>query len=496
MNDQNHITRRRLVAGALATGAATVAPATAGAKKPKKHAKKADVVIVGAGFAGLTAARELEKAGKSVIVLEARDRVGGRVVNKQLGGGKVSERGGTFVGATQDHVIKLGKDLGVGTFDTYNTGQNVYVDGANNRSLFSDDSPTGAAPTDPFLLPDLAIVIGNLDSMALEVPVDAPWTAAKAGEYDRQTLEGYIAANGLTPQFRDLAAAACRPIFGTEPREISLLFTLFYIASSGNETTPGTFERNFNTRDGAQMSRFLGGSQVIPIKMAKQLGKGRVVLSSPVRRIEQHKGGVTVVSDKLTVKAKHVVVAVPPTLAGRIDYTPNLPDAHDALFQRVPQGRLLKFAAVYDKPFWREQGLTGQALAINQHITATFDDSPEDGSPGVIFGFIGGDRARSFKQLSPADQTATGIGDLVTFFGDEAKSPKSTFITDWTEQTWSRGCPVGAYAPGVITTYGDQIRQPAGRIHFAGTETATYWNGYMDGAVRSGERAAKEILGA
>jgi monoamine oxidase len=185
---------------------------------------------------------------------------------------------------------------------------------------------------------------------------------------------------------------------------------------------------------------------------------------------------------------------MPPALAGRIDYTPDLPSARDELMQRVPQGRLIKATAIYDRPFWREQGLTGQALSVDTTITATFDDSPESGGPGVVFGFIGGDKARAFGKLSEAQQRETVIGDYVKFFGDEAKNPQKILITAWTDEKWSRGCPVGIYAPGVMTSVGDQIRQPAGRIHWAGTETSTYWNGYMDGAVRSGERVAAEIL--
>jgi monoamine oxidase len=488
-------TRRRFVAGALTTGAVAALPGAAEAKKrkTKRHrTRTADVCVVGAGFAGLTAARDLVNAGKSVVVLEARGVVGGRVQNHELGAGQVSERGGTFVGPTQDHVLDLAKQLGVDTFDTYNTGENVYLaDG--QRMTYSDTGPTGTAPPDPTVLADLALVVTQLDQMATTVPVDAPWNASSAADWDGQTLETWVKANSANPRFRRLTSLATRPIFGAEPRELSLLFVLFYIAASGNETHAGTFERNFDTRDGGQMWRLAGGSQQIALRIAAQLGR-RVVLRSPVRRITQSGGRVTVASDRYTVKCRKVIVAIPPTLAGRIDYHPILPPERDQLTQRYGQGTLTKVAAVYDKPFWRDKGLTGQAVSIDGLVSATFDDSPQSGAPGVIFGFVGGDSARTYQRMSAQEGRDKVLGEFAGFFGEEARSPKDFFETRWTTEQWTRGCPVGIAGPGTLLAYGDQMRQPVGAIHWAGTETSTYWNGYMDGAVRSGQRAAKEVL--
>jgi monoamine oxidase len=338
-------------------------------------------------------------------------------------------------------------------------------------------------------------VVSQLDQMSTEVPVDAPWEAAKAGSYDNQTLQSWIEQNSVTPQFRELVPAATRPIFGAEPGELSLLFVLFYIAASGNETNPGTFERNFNTRDGAQMWRFVGGSQLICERMAQRLGK-RVILRTPVRRIVQRGKRVVVHSDRATVTAKRVIVAMPPTLCGRIRYEPGMPFDRDQLTQRLPQGTLTKVACVYDRPFWRESGLNGTAVSTKSPVSATFDDSPPDGSPGVVFGFVGGTEARGFAGLSPTDRRQAVIKNFVEFFGQEAANPTDYFETAWSEEQWSRGCPVAIPGPGVLTAYGPALRRPVGRIHWAGTETSTYWNGYMDGAVRSGERAAAEVLDA
>jgi monoamine oxidase len=498
LGDERNLTRRRFVGGAAAAGAGLAGGAAAAQAAPSathKPARRVDVVVVGAGLAGLVAATELTRAGHSVRVLEARDRVGGRIWAHEVGAGHISERGATFIGPTQNHVAALAKQLKVPTFRTYDVGKNVYIAGGE-RLTYSDRGPFGTVPPDPAIAGELASIVLALDQQATTVDVSKPWAAPHAVALDGQTLAGYLTEHSASSRSRNVAAAALRAIFGAEPRELSMLFTLFFIAASGDPEHPGTFQRNFNTRGGAQQDRLVGGSQRLPLELAQRLGDV-VALRTPVRSIAQTRSGVTVVSEAVTVSAKRVVVAIPPTLAGRISYDPILPFQRDQLTQRYGQGTLTKVAAVYDKPFWRYKGLSGSAVTTGFPINIAYDDSPPDGRPGIAFGFVGGDNARRYAGLGAAARRQAVLTQLARLYDDHrALKPAQFFETNWSQQEWTRGCPVGIPAVGSLVSYGPRLRKPVGRIHWSGTETATYWNGYMDGAVSSGERVAAEVAAA
>ena len=444
--------------------------------------READVVIVGAGLAGLTAATELTRAGRSVVVLEGRDRVGGRVHNQRIGQGHVVEMGGQWIGPGQDRMYGLAAELGVATFPTYDDGDVLAWIGAR-RYRFKGDLPV----MNPLVIADLAQAVAALERQAKRIPLDEPWGADDASVWDSQTTETWLRRRVYTRKARQLLRLYLSAVFAADPINISLLHTLFYIRSGGG------LDNLVRFKGGAQQDRIEGGSQQIALKMAERLD-GVIELSSPVRSIRQTDSLVSVRTDGRSVDAGRVIVAIPPTLAGRIVYDPPLPPDRDQLTQRVPQGSVVKVNAVYDSPFWRDEGLRGQAADTSALVSFTADNSPADGSLGVLVAFIEGIHAQRYSREDPIVRQRLVLEDLERYFGPRAGAPSEYFERDWSAEEFTRGCYGAHFSTGVWTQYGHALREPVGRIVWAGTETSDEWNGYMEGAVRSGARAAQVVL--
>jgi monoamine oxidase len=490
------VTRRTLIGTGAAAGAASLLPRAATAKTRKP--RRADVIVVGAGLSGLQAASDVAAQGRSVIVLEARNRVGGRTLNHKLGPaypGKVIEIGGQWIGPTQTKLAGLAQDLGIETFKTYNTGNYLYYKDGVKTPYAVQPPPIGAVPPDPQGVADAFTAILRLNDMAATIDVERPWAAANAEAWDSQTFQTWMEANAVTPNGRFLLELGIEAVFAAQPRDVSLLFVLFYIASATDGDAPPDFQRLINTEGGAQESRFVGGSQLVSIKLAKRLGSKRVVLGAPVRRIVQRKGGVEVITDKGRFTGRQVIVTGPPAVTAYIDYAPLLPADRAQLLQRLPQGSVIKCEAIYDTPFWRDAGFAGQVTSDAEPVRITFDNSPPDGTPGVMIGFIEGALARTWSRKPAAERRAAVLANLATYFGDQALTPVDYVEKDWSQEGWTRGCYGAFTPPGTLLDYGEALRRPVGRITWAGAETATLWNGYMDGALRSGTRAAGEALG-
>jgi len=441
-----------------------------------------DVVIVGAGLAGLMAARSLRAADCRVVVLEARDRVGGRVVNHLLGDGNVMELGGKWIGPTQSRILHLIETLGLQTFPTYDTGDNLWMSGGKPLRYH------GTVPKiNPVSLVDFAFARARFERMARRVPLDAPWKAAEARTWDGQTFETWVRRNAWTAGGRELFHLFSGAVFAAEPGDFSLLHALFYAHSGG-----GT-DRLVDVKEGAQQDRIVGGSQRIAQGMADALGDA-IRFNRPVRAIEWQETAAVVVTDTEQWRAKQVILAIPPALAARILYRPVLPSRRDQLTQRLPQGSVIKCIALYDRPFWRELGLSGQATCAELPIKFTYDMSPPGGTPGALVGYLEGREARIWGAVSLPERRAMVLNCFTRFFGPQAQHVVDYIDKDWSAEEWTRGCYSAQFTTNTWTEYGTSLREPIGCLHWAGTETAREWHGFMEGALESGERAAAETL--
>jgi monoamine oxidase len=445
------------------------------------------VVVVGAGLAGLAAARRLVAGGHEVTVVEARDRVGGRTEGLLLADGTPLELGGQWIGEGHTRMLELVRELGLSTFRTWNDEGQLLVELQGRRSQLKPSK--GAAPRlSPFALADLAQGLLRFTRLAARTDLERPWLTPRAGVLDGQTFETWIRRNLRTKTGRAYFHVACEAVWAAEPADISLLHALFYVHSNADLETLLSVDR------GGQQDRVTGGSVRVAEAMAAELGE-RVVLGCPVRRVEHDGHGVRVITrDGSQFAGDAAVVTLPPTLAGRLEYDPLLPSWRDQLTQRMPAGSVIKAFAVYPEPFWRRDGLNGQAATDRGPVKVTFDNSPPSGQPGVLMGFIEGKEARMWARRSEADRRDAVLGCFVRYFGPAAASPGQYVERDWMAQEFTRGCYGAHFAPGVWTSYGEAWRAPAGRIHWAGAECAPQWNGYMEGAVRSGEATAEAAV--
>jgi monoamine oxidase len=443
-----------------------------------------DVVVVGAGFAGLAAARMLAAAGAEVAVLEARERVGGRVLNAELGDGEVIELGGQWIGPTQERIAALAREVGVETFPTHCEGANLLrLDGRLRRY-------SGTIPRlGPGVLIDVARGLRKINRLAEGVDPGAPWRAREAARLDATSFAAWIERTMVSSTAKRLLRVAGRTIWGAEPEELSLLHVAFYVRSAGG------FEMLTDVEGGAQQERLHGGSAAVAIRVAEELGD-RVVLGAPARRIAQGAGTVELETPRGAFSARRAILAIPPALSARIDFEPALPPARAQLAARMSPGWLVKATAVYPEPFWRSEGLSGEALNEEGPVTMSFDNSPPSAAFGALVGFVGGRDARAFARLGASQRRAAVLRCFETLFGPRARAAERYLELDWAAEPWSEGGPVANFATGGWSACGPVLREPVGALHWAGTETATRWAGYIDGAVSSGERAAAEALDA
>lgn len=440
---------------------------------------EADVIVAGAGVAGLKAAQELVDAGRSVIVLEANERAGGRLKRRDVGG-YVADVGGQWVGKGHDVLLGEAKRFGIATYDQYESGKTLL------QLLGKPVSFTGTIPKmPPLALIELALLQRRWERDCATLPVEAPWNGPRADEWDSITLESWIAAHIRTKSAREFARLVPRGAWAAEARQVSYLWFLDALRSAGG------LDYLMGVKDGALDAKFKGGMQQIPQRMAEALGS-RIVLGAPAEKIAQGPDGVRVTTPKGEFSARFIIVAAPPAAAARIQYEPHLPAARDGLQQRMPMGTIVKVIVTYSTAFWRTAGWSGQVATDDDTLGIVMDDARDTG-PAALLCFIEGRHAVALSAAGKDARKEKVIASLVRFFGPEAAHPLGYDDNDWLTEPYIHGY-VGHMPPGTMTRFGRALREPCGRLHWAGSETATEWAGYIEGGLRSGIRAAREVI--
>ena len=444
-----------------------------------------DYCVVGAGFAGLTAALRLKQAGRSVALLEARDRVGGRTFTVTRPDGSWIDRGGAWIGPGQDRIYAMMDEFGVPEYKQHNDGDAMMiVDGKKHR--YGGTIPWTMSP---WAVTNLGLCLRAVEKMCKAIPREAPWEAKQAEEWDRISLGEWIEKKTMSRQARDMLDMALAGLYTSAASETSLLWALLQTGSAGGPTFA------ISGKGGSQDARPVGGMGAIYRPMAAELGDA-LHLSQPVWQITQDDDGVMVNADDVTVRARRVIVAIPLAIATSIGYEPTLPVDRAFLHQRMPSGAVFKISVIYDEPFWRADGLSGQSAAPGSPATLTIDACTDTGDPGIMCVISEGPAARRLGKLDAEERKAVVIGELVDRFGSKANTHREFHEQNWTVERYSGGGMISHAPTGVLTQFGHTLREPCGRVHWAGTESSAVMCGWIDGAIRSGERAAAEVMAA
>ena len=441
-----------------------------------------DVVVIGAGAAGLTAANALRNAGLSVAVLEARERVGGRLWTDEIEGAML-EIGGQWVSPDQDALIDTVAELGLETYSRYREGDSVYVgpDGVAHRF-------TGEMfPVSPETERVIAEITERLDAMVAEIDPLYPWEHPKATEWDHISWDAWLRAQTDDDEaVRNLAFATGSAMLTKPTHSFSLLQSLLMAASAGSYS-------HLVDADFILDKRVVGGLQQVPILLAERLGED-VFLNEPVRTLEWGDSGVTAIGETTTVRARFAILALAPNLYSRISYVPAMPRLQHQMHQHISMGFVIKVHAVYETPFWRDKGLSGTAFSPYEIVHEAYDNTNHGDSRGTLVGFVSDQTGDDMFRLSAEERRERILESLSHYYGSEAKNPVVYYESDWGSEEWTRGAYAASFDLGGLTRYGADMRTPVGPIHFACSDLAGAGYQHVDGAIRMGRAAAARII--
>ncbi len=441
-----------------------------------------DVVIVGAGAAGLTAANELKKAGLSVAVLEARDRVGGRLWTDTIDGAML-EIGGQWISPDQHALIETVQELGLDTFSRYREGDSVYVGPDGTAHRFTGEMFPVAPETEKVI----AEITERLDAMVAEIDPDRPWAHERSAEWDAISWDAWLRQQTDDDEaVRNLAFATGSAMLTKPTHAVSLLQSLLMAASAGSYS-------NLVDADFILDKRVVGGLQQVPLLLAERLGDD-VFLNQPVRTLEWSDEGVTVTSDGMTVRARQAILAVPPILYNRISFVPAMPRLQHQMHQHLSMGFVIKVHAVYDRPFWREQGLSGTAFSPYELSHEAYDNTNHGDERGTLVGFVSDLHADGVFELTAQERKERILESLSHYYGDEAKNPVVYYESDWGSEEWTRGAYATSFDLGGLSRYGAHLRAAVGPIHFACSDLAGAGYQHVDGAIRMGRLVASQLV--
>ncbi|SER62231.1 flavin monoamine oxidase family protein [Corynebacterium cystitidis] len=471
-----------------------------------------DVVVVGAGPSGLMTARTLKKRGLSVAVLEARDRVGGRTWNgnvvDEAGNKHFIEIGGQWISPDQTRLIDLIDELGLETFSRYRDGKSVYVDPSGERHEYEGD----VFPTNDQTVAEMDQLIEKLDNLAAEIDPQHPWDHPQAAELDRVSFRSWLEDLSDNTEAIDNVSIYVASGMLTKPAHTFSALQAGLMAASA-----GSFS-NLVDEDFILDKRVVGGMQSVSLIMADELGDD-VILSSPVRSIQWaspdqstadvtnnipadvrngvlHNGApgtVTVSSDAAVVNASFAVLAVPPNLYSRISFSPPLPREQHVAHQHISMGLVIKVHAVYDSPFWREDGLSGTGFGGGRLVQEVYDNTNHEDSYGTLVGFISDIYAEEMWALPTEERKQRILQAMAIYLGPKTLEPIAFYLSDMAAEEWTRGAYATSYDLGGLSRWGHLQNEPTGPIYYSCSDIAGHGYQHVDGAVRMGEIVANQI---